>query len=135
MLLFDSGVDLAAQFVELAGAVGDLDAESATRASLASQFNELRSQVDALAYDSSYNGVKSAALVLEQVDAVVARVVGKGVDLAAQFVELAGETCAGRAFRRRDRRLRQRTSSASGPCSSIEVKPCVAAAVRKTFTD
>jgi len=30
--------------------------ESATRASLASQFNELRSQVDALAADSSYNG-------------------------------------------------------------------------------
>ena len=31
--------------------------ESATRASLASQFNELRSQVDALAADSSYNGI------------------------------------------------------------------------------
>jgi len=31
--------------------------DSATRASLASQFNELRSQVDQLAYDASYNGV------------------------------------------------------------------------------
>ena len=31
--------------------------ESSTRASLASQFNELRSQVDNLAEDSSYNGV------------------------------------------------------------------------------
>jgi flagellin-like hook-associated protein FlgL len=31
--------------------------DSATRASLASQFNELRSQIDQLAYDSSYNGV------------------------------------------------------------------------------
>jgi len=31
--------------------------DSATRASLASQFNELRSQVDQLAFDASYNGV------------------------------------------------------------------------------
>ena len=31
--------------------------DSATRSSLASQFNELRSQVDQLAYDSSYNGI------------------------------------------------------------------------------
>jgi len=31
--------------------------DSATRASLASQFNELRSQVDQLAYDASFNGV------------------------------------------------------------------------------
>jgi flagellin-like hook-associated protein FlgL len=31
--------------------------DSATRASLASQFNELRSQIDQIAYDSSYNGV------------------------------------------------------------------------------
>jgi flagellin len=31
--------------------------DSATRASLASQFNELRSQVDMIAFDSSYNGV------------------------------------------------------------------------------
>ena len=31
--------------------------ESSTRASLASQFNELRSQVDNLAEDASFNGV------------------------------------------------------------------------------
>ena len=31
--------------------------ESSTRMSLASQFNELRSQVDGIAADSSYNGV------------------------------------------------------------------------------
>src|ERR1700761_2686133 len=31
--------------------------ESSTRAKLASQFNELRTQVDGIAYDSSYNGV------------------------------------------------------------------------------